>query len=642
MINVRKIKDTIWEELNDERVKLDIPAIEDAFALREKVKNAEGEEGAMTDRSARKVLIQVLDSKRSQNVSIMLSRFGQLSFEEIKKAIVNLDTKVIDLENLQAMIPFMPQPEEIEQLKEHVGTPISEFGKAEGFFLTIMNIPLLTLKLKAWDFMRSFDVRFGALEESVTILETARRETRNSKKLKAIMEYVLAVGNYMNGSTSRGECFGFKLDSLNKMLDVKSSVDPKVTLMHFIQTQIEKRMPECADLLADFTQLETAPRQNVPTLQGDLGRLKGELNIVVNLAKNPNLEEGKIKQAVLSFLPTAESSVEKLMGRMESVVAQIKELLVYFGEETKVEPDEFFGQIATFVLGFDKAKKDTARRKALEEKTALAEAKKIKAAEERRAKKAAGGTHSTQDESAFEDLLSELGTGAAFSKHAANARKAREAGNGGAPNPGQAGFKLPAFTLRKVSRPESPADNVSSAPSEENGNGVSPRALLKPVVPGGVKTGPSKASGDKPDTLKPSGFRRPSVDDSASTDTAAKAGSGSSSATKSKPPIPPKPAKDSSKEHLATIPESSSENTSPKPSRADATSPTNGAAEVSAESPKPSKSSKSPKGSKKKGSEEPASSSSSKKDKKAPKPAKEPKEKEKAKTKAKEKEKKKK
>lgn len=481
MINVRKIKDTIWENIDDEKVKLDISALEGAFAQREKVK-VEGENGLdsgpLTDRS-KKQLIQVLDSKRSQNVSIMLSRFGSgVSFEQIKRAVIDLDASVIDLENLQQMIPFMPQPEEIEALKEFKDTPLIEMGKAEAFYLTIMSIPLLPLRLKSWEYMRSFEVRYGALEESVTILETARKETRNSKKLKSIMEYVLAVGNYMNGSTNRGECFGFKLDSLNKMLDVKSSADPKVTMMHWVQTQIELHFPQNADLMSDFTQLELAPRQNVPTLQGDIGRLKGELNIVTSLQKNPNLEEGKMKAALSSFVPKAESSVDKLVARMEAVVAQIKELILFFGEEPKMESDEFFGAVSTFVLAFDKAKKDTVRRKALEEKTALAEAKKQKALEERRAKKAAGGDD-TLPSNALEDMLSELGTGAAFSKIAANARKARE--TGAEPQPGAAGFKLPAFTLRKVSRPD-PADGEANHSGGANkGEGISPRAVLRPV-----------------------------------------------------------------------------------------------------------------------------------------------------------------
>ena len=556
MINVRKIKDTIWEEIDDEKVRVDISALEGAFAQREKPK-VEGLDGApdsgpLTDRS-KKQLIQVLDSKRSQNVSIMLSRFGSgVSFDTIKRAIIELDASVIDLENLQQMIPFMPQPEEIEALKEYKDTPLTEMGKAEAFFLTIMSIPLLALRLKAWEYMRSFEVRYGALEESVTILETARKETRNSKKLKAIMEYVLAVGNYMNGSTNRGECFGFKLDSLNKMLDVKSSADPKVTMMHWVQSQIEAHFPQHADLMADFTQLETAPRQNVPTLQGDIGRLKGELNIVTNLQKNPNLDEGKMKSSLANFVPSAETSVDKLVKRLETVVQQIKDLIAYFGEEPKTEADEFFGNVATFVLAFDKAKKDTVRRKALEEKTALAEAKKQKALEERRAKKAAGG----DADNAFEDMLSELGTGAAFSKVAANARKARE--TGAEPPPMSAGFKLPAFTLRKVSRPDDGGDTSANNNNGNTAEGPSPRAMLRPV--GERKT--SNPPEPNATSLKPSNGGNSARKASAES----KMNEGSEE--KSKPSVPPKPTKKSSSK-LAPISEASSS----APNEASATTP---------------------------------------------------------------------
>jgi hypothetical protein len=565
MINVRKIKDTIWEEIDDEKVRLDIPALEESFAIREKVKSEQGEDGGALSERNKKVLIQVLDSKRSQNVSIMLSRFGGISFDEIKKGIINLDEKVINLENLQAMIPFMPLPEEIEQLKEHVGTPLTDMGKAEAFFLTIMNIPLLTLKLKSWDFMRSFEVRYGALEESVTILETARRETRGSKKLKSIMEYVLAVGNYMNGSTNRGECFGFKLDSLNKMLDVKSSADPKVTMMHWIQTQIENKMPAAADLLNDFSQLETAPRQNVPTLQGDIGRLKGELNVVINLQKNPSLEEGKMKKALAEFVPHAETVVEKLVARMETVIKDIKELLTYFGEDPKTEADEFFGQVAAFVLAFDKAKKDTIRRKALEEKTALAEARKLKAAEERKAKKAAGT--GTEAPNALENMLSELETGAAFSRHAANARKAREFGGpdgeGGLKPPVPGAFKLP--TLRKVSRPDPPQDVDSSvAPGE----GIPSPRNLRPTT-GGVNTkaGAENASSAPvppgPSSLRPAAKSVGSDGRKAAgtTATTPKSATGGGEAdhqhqNTAKPPVPPKPGHSKSSNGSAEEPSS--------------------------------------------------------------------------------------
>jgi hypothetical protein len=43
----------------------------------------------------------------------MLSRLSNLSFEEIKKAIVNMDNEKIPLETLQMMVQYIPQPEEV-------------------------------------------------------------------------------------------------------------------------------------------------------------------------------------------------------------------------------------------------------------------------------------------------------------------------------------------------------------------------------------------------------------------------------------------------------------------------------------------------------------------------------------------------
>ena len=50
-----------------------------------------------------------------------------------------------------------------------------------------------------------------------TVLETCN-EIINSKKFRTVMEYILAVGNYLNGGTSRGGAHGFKISSLTKVI----------------------------------------------------------------------------------------------------------------------------------------------------------------------------------------------------------------------------------------------------------------------------------------------------------------------------------------------------------------------------------------------------------------------------------------
>jgi len=53
----------------------------------------------------------------------------------------------------------------------------------------------------------------------------------DSTNFKKILEAILAIGNYMNGSTARGGAYGFKLDALTKLHTIRS-VDPKITLVN--------------------------------------------------------------------------------------------------------------------------------------------------------------------------------------------------------------------------------------------------------------------------------------------------------------------------------------------------------------------------------------------------------------------------
>lgn len=58
----------------------------------------------------------------------------------------------------------------------------------------------------------------------VSALTKASREVLHSRNLRQLLEVVLAIGNYMNKG-QRGNAYGFKVSSLNKIADTKSSID---------------------------------------------------------------------------------------------------------------------------------------------------------------------------------------------------------------------------------------------------------------------------------------------------------------------------------------------------------------------------------------------------------------------------------
>jgi hypothetical protein len=78
----------------------------------------------------------------------------------------------------------------------------------------------------------------------------------NSKKLRSLLEIVLAFGNYLN-SGKRGPAYGFKLQSLDALIDAKSG-DRRQCLLHFIIETIHKKMPQIANFDDELRFVEKA------------------------------------------------------------------------------------------------------------------------------------------------------------------------------------------------------------------------------------------------------------------------------------------------------------------------------------------------------------------------------------------------
>lgn len=60
------------------------------------------------------------------------------------------------------------------------------------------------------------------LEDSIQIVEFAFKELKENEKLKRLLTYLLAFGNYLNGTSNRGGAYGFSLNSLPKVWELKN------------------------------------------------------------------------------------------------------------------------------------------------------------------------------------------------------------------------------------------------------------------------------------------------------------------------------------------------------------------------------------------------------------------------------------
>ncbi len=96
------------------------------------------------------------------------------------------------------------------------------------------------------------DERAGEIRTRAENLLFGCNELIRSQKLKKVFEVVLAFGNFMNRG-KRGNAYGFRLSSLNKIVDTKSSIERDVTLLHYLVKTLESKVCVAGDCHVTIT-----------------------------------------------------------------------------------------------------------------------------------------------------------------------------------------------------------------------------------------------------------------------------------------------------------------------------------------------------------------------------------------------------
>jgi hypothetical protein len=354
----RKVDGSVWSKLDDTKVKLDHKALEELFGVLGDGAAKPAKAAAPKGEGGKEAVISVLDPRRSQNLTIMLSRFKGMTFVQLRKAIESLDTTVLTPDNLKALVTAVPTAEEIELLKEHLDTPPERLGKADQYLIEMSRVPRLEERLESILFYGQFQSRFVVAQQEVHVLRTACSEVRDSKRLQALLEYILAIGNYVNGSTFRGAAFGFKLDSLLKLLEVKSN-DGRASLMHYVVDTLERQaaLTPLLDFADEMPSVSAAARvQPLSQVTADLAKLgSGLVNIEKEVTQIDDAND-RFVAMMTKFHAVAATKVAGLREAHSKMGESFKELLKFFCEDTTETTENFFGLLQRFVSAFAQAR----------------------------------------------------------------------------------------------------------------------------------------------------------------------------------------------------------------------------------------------------------------------------------------------
>ncbi|XP_069735641.1 formin-like protein 3 isoform X4 [Phaenicophaeus curvirostris] len=358
-----QISGTVFSELDDERVleDLDLERFEELFKTK-----AQGPaldlvcaKNKASQKAASKVTL--LEANRAKNLAITLRKAGR-SAEEICRAIHTFDLATVPVDFVECLMRFLPTEAEAKALRqyERERKPLEELADEDRFMLQFSKVERLPQRMAIMAFLGNFTENLQMLTPQLNAIIAASASVKSSQKLKRMLEIILALGNYMN-SSKRGAVYGFKLQSLDLLLDTKST-DRKMTLLHFIALTVREKYPELATFWQELHFVEKAAAVSLENVLLDVKELGRGMEL---LRRECGLHEHGVLRA---FLAGSEGKLERLQKDARTAEDAYNAVVRYFGESPKTTPPSvFFPVFVRFIRSYKDAEQENEMRKKQEE-----------------------------------------------------------------------------------------------------------------------------------------------------------------------------------------------------------------------------------------------------------------------------------
>uniref|UniRef100_T1JFN2 FH2 domain-containing protein n=1 Tax=Strigamia maritima TaxID=126957 RepID=T1JFN2_STRMM len=441
-----KLDGTVWNDMDDAKLYkvMDLDDFDRTFSAYQRQLDGSVEDLRTLGKNKTKEF-SVIDGRRAQNCTILLSKL-KMSNEEICKAILDMDSKnQLPKDMVEQLLKFIPSQEEKALLDDH-SCEIDQMARADRFLYEISRINHYEQKLRSLYFKKIFTERIQECRPKVDAVLEASKQVHRSKRLKKLLEVVLAFGNYMNRG-QRGNASGFKLASLNRLADTKSSINRNITLLHYLIDTLEKKFKDTLKLEEDLTHVRQAAKVNLSDMEKDINVLKTGLQEVEKELeyhrKQPYVSGDRFVPVMKEFITTATYKFSELDDHFSDMKSRFERVIRMFGEDTHTtQPDEFFAIFDAFLTCFHEARQDNEnlkRRKEDEERRAKQEAELKKRHQDDKSNgsvmKVKNGVVSngypvkngrrTDDKGEFDDLISALRTGDVFGEDMAKLKRNR-------------------------------------------------------------------------------------------------------------------------------------------------------------------------------------------------------------------------
>ncbi|CAN2389333.1 formin homology 2 domain containing 1 [Pristimantis euphronides] len=349
-------KSSLWESLD--KINVDTEKLEHLFESKAKelISSKKGVD-------VKKQALVVLDPKRSNAINIGLTVLPTVHI--IKTAILNFDEYAISKEGIEKILTMVPTEEEKQKIQEaQIANPDVPLGSAEQFLLTLSSISGLTSRLQLWAFKLDYETMEKEIAEPLYDLKLGMEQLSKNKTFKVILASLLAVGNFLNGSSAKG----FDLGYLEKVSEVKDTVHRQTLLHHMCNIVIEK-FPDTSDLYSEIAAITRSSKVDFDDLADSLVQLEKRcreswesLKVIAKHETKPGL-----KNKMTDFLKSSTDKIVILKIVHRRILNRFRSFLLYVGYSYSSAKDmkitRFCRIISEFALEYR-----TARERVLQQK----------------------------------------------------------------------------------------------------------------------------------------------------------------------------------------------------------------------------------------------------------------------------------
>ncbi|CAJ0938207.1 unnamed protein product [Ranitomeya imitator] len=334
-----QINGTVFTQLNDDKVlqELDMSDFENQFKTKAQGTGPSKFSQKVGSAQNKPSKVSLIDPNRAKNLAITLKK-GGLTPEAITAAIQSYDMEGLNVDFLELLSRFLPTDWERQQISRYLKDekPLDQLGAEDRFMVHLCAIPRLSERVNTMIFISSFPDTTARLTPQLNALIAASISVKSSEKLKGILELVLAFGNFMN-SSKRGAAYGFRLQSLDVLLDTKST-DRKQTLLHYLVRTIKEKYSHLADFQSELHFLEKAATVSLDAVLSNVRSLQTGME---QAQKEFTKQDDSV--TLKEFLKSSMDVMSRLAADSKTAQEAYEAVVGYFGENSKTTgPSAFF------------------------------------------------------------------------------------------------------------------------------------------------------------------------------------------------------------------------------------------------------------------------------------------------------------